>query len=127
VTARHDPVKALATALLIGLLAGLVGALCGVGGGIIMVPAFTLVLGLEQRQAVATSLVVIVVTALAATASNLREPGLVDWRLVALTAVGAALAAWFGAEWMRTLSNHTLTRIFAIALIAIGAWKLWKG
>lgn len=119
--------KALATALLIGLLAGLVGALCGVGGGIIMVPAFTLVLGLEQRQAVATSLVVIVVTALAATASNLREPGLVDWRLVALTAVGAALAAWFGAEWMRTLSNHTLTRIFAIALIAIGAWKLWKG
>jgi len=119
--------KVLATALAIGLAAGLFGALCGVGGGIVMVPAFTLLLGAEQRQAVATSLAVIVVTALAATASNLREPGLIDWRLVALTAVGAALASWFGAEWMRTLSNHTLTRVFGVTLITIGVWKLWKG
>ncbi len=119
--------KPLAAALLIGLAAGLIGALCGVGGGIIMVPAFTMILGCEQRQAVATSLVVVVVTALASTASNLREPGLIDWRLVALTGAGAGLAAWFGADWMRTLPNHTLTRIFAVVLIAIGAWKLWKG
>jgi uncharacterized membrane protein YfcA len=119
--------KLLGTALLIGLAAGLLGALCGVGGGIVMVPAFTMVLGLEQRQAVATSLAVIVITALVASASNLREPGLIDWKLVALTALGAALAAWFGAEWMRSLSNQALTRVFAVTLIVIGAWKLWKG
>jgi hypothetical protein len=119
--------KALATALLIGLAAGMIGALCGLGGGIIMVPAFSLVIGLEHRQAVATSLVVVVLAALASTASNLREPGLIAWRLVALTAIGATLASWFGAEWMRALPNHVLTRIFASVLIAIGMWKLCKG
>lgn len=119
--------KLLVSALLIGLAAGLLGALCGVGGGIVMVPAFVAVVGLEHRQAVATSLAVIVITALVASASNMREPGLINWKLVALTAVGAALAAWFGAEWMRSMSNQALTRIFAVALIVIGAWKLWKG
>ena len=119
--------KLVATALLIGLAAGLLGALCGVGGGIVMVPAFAMVLGMEQRQAVATSLAVIVITALVSSASNLREPGIINWKLVGLTAVGAALAAWFGSEWMRSMSNQTLTRIFAVALIVIGAWKLWRG
>ena len=119
--------KVLASTLLIGLAAGLFGALCGVGGGIVMVPAFVMVLGIEQRQAVATSLAVIVITALVASASNLREPGLINWKLVALTAVGAALAAWFGTEWMRSMSNQARTRSFAVTLIVIGAWKLWKG
>ena len=119
-------IKTLAIATLIGLAAGLLGALCGIGGGIIMVPAFVAALGMEQRQAVATSLAVIVVVSLASTSSNLREPGLIDWRIVALAAFGAAVAAWFGSEWMRSLGNQTLTRVFAIALIAIGTWKLWK-
>jgi uncharacterized membrane protein YfcA len=118
--------KTLALATTIGLAAGLLGALCGVGGGIVMVPAFVAVLGMEQRQAVATSLAVIVVAAIASTTSNLREPGLIDWRIVALTALGAATAAWFGSEWMRSLGSQTLTRVFAIVLIVIGAWKLWK-
>lgn len=119
--------KTLALATLIGIAAGLLGALCGVGGGIVMVPAFGAILGLEQRQAVATSLAVIVIVSFVSTTSNLREPGLVDWRIVALTAVGAACAAWFGSDWMRSFGNQTLTRIFAVALIAIGAWKLWRG
>ena len=119
-------IKTLAIATLIGLAAGLLGALCGIGGGIIMVPAFVAALGMEQRQAIATSLAVIVVVSLASTSSNLREPGLIDWRIVALAAFGAAVAAWFGSEWMRSLGNQTLTRVFAIALIVIGTWKLWK-
>jgi len=119
-------IKTLAIAAFIGLAAGLLGALCGVGGGIIMVPAFVAALGLDQRHAVATSLAVIVVISLVSTTSNLRESGLIDWRIVAFTALGAGLAAWFGAEWMRSLGNQTLNRVFAIALIAIGTWKLWK-
>jgi uncharacterized membrane protein YfcA len=118
--------KTLALATLIGLAAGMLGALCGVGGGIVMVPAFGAVLGMEQRRAVATSLAVIVIVSLVSTSSNMRENGLIDWRVVALTAAGAAGAAWFGSDWMRSLGNQTLTRVFAVALIAIGAWKLWK-
>ena len=102
------------SAIVIGLLAGLLGALCGVGGGLVMVPAFVLALGIEHKQAVATSMAVIIVTALAATANNSRISG-------------SAVAAWFGSDLMRTLSNQTLTRIFGCMLILFGVRMLWKG
>ena len=108
-------------ALLIGVLAGLVGALCGVGGGILMVPAFALALGMEQKAAVATSLAIVVITALAGTLNHtIKQTQLIDWKLVAFTAVGAAVAAWFGTDLMRTLSNQNLTRIFGILMVLVG-------
>ena len=117
--------KIVISGLLVGVAAGLVGALCGVGGGILMVPAFVLALGMGQKHAVATSLAVVVVTALAGTANHvLRKSDLIDWRLVVCTAVGAAVAAWYGTELMRTMSNQQLTRIFGVLLILVGARML---
>ena len=112
--------------LLVGMAAGLVGALCGVGGGILMVPAFVLVLGMGQKHAVATSLAIVVVTALAGPANHvLRDKSeLIDWKLVAFTAVGAAVAAWYGTELMRNLSNQQLSRIFGVLLILVGVRML---
>jgi uncharacterized membrane protein YfcA len=120
-------VKLIALAVLTGLAAGLLGALCGVGGGIIMVPAFVGLLGLDHKQAVATSMAVIIVTAIAATANNARASQLIDWRLVAAVGLASALAAWFGSDLMRTLSNQTLTRIFGCLLVLFGIRMLWKG
>ncbi len=111
-------------ALLIGALGGLVAALCGVGGGIIMVPAFVFALGLDQKHAVATSLAVIVPTALVATTQFARSH-LVEWKLVAACAIGATLVAFFAADWMKSLSNLALTRIFALILIAVGLKMLF--
>lgn len=119
--------KLIALAVLTGLAAGLLGALCGVGGGIIMVPAFVGLLGLDHKQAVATSMAVIIVTAIAATANNARASQLIDWRLVAAVGLASALAAWFGSDLMRTLSNQTLTRIFGCLLVLFGIRMLWKG
>ncbi len=61
--------------ILIGCLGGTIAALCGVGGGIVMVPAFVLLLGMEQKQAVATSLAVIAPTAIVAIARISAGPG----------------------------------------------------
>lgn len=108
---------------LIGAAAGLIGALCGVGGGIIMVPAFTLALGMDHKRAIATSLAVIIITAISASINNSRA-GLIDWRIVALTAIGAAAASWWGTDLMQSLQNSTLTRIFAITLIVFGVKML---
>jgi len=114
--------KTLVIAAFTGVIAGLLGALCGVGGGIVMVPAFVTVLGFEQKKAVATSLAAIVIIALVATlnTSLRKEPGLIDWRVVALAAVAAALAAWFGTDLMHKLSNQYLTRIFGVVLLVFG-------
>lgn len=118
--------KTLAIAAFTGIVAGLLGALCGVGGGIVMVPAFVTALGFEQKKAVATSLAVIVVVSLVATLNNSfrREESLIDWRVVALTAVAAALAAWFGTDLMHKLSNQQLTRLFGVILLVFGAKML---
>lgn len=119
--------KFITYAILTGLAAGLLGALCGVGGGIVMVPAFVGLLGLEHKQAVATSMAVIIVTALAATLNNARANNLIDWKVVATVGLASMVAAWFGSELMRGLSNQTLTRIFGCLLVAFGVRMLWKG
>ena len=117
--------KLIVTGVSVGLAAGLVGALCGVGGGIVMVPIFAMALGMDQKPAVATSLAVVVVTALMGTLNHVvKKSDLIDWRLVAFTAVGAAVAAWFGTDLMRTMSNQTLTRVFGVLLVAVGARML---
>ncbi len=116
--------KTLLVAVIIGSIAGLLGALCGVGGGIIIVPAFTSALGFAQKKAVATSLAVIVVVALVSTLNNARQPDLINWKVVALTAIFAAMAAWFGSDLMHKLSNQHLTRLFGIVLLVFGTKML---
>ena len=121
-------VKVIAIAIVIGLVAGLLGALCGVGGGIVMVPAFVLALGLKQQEAIATSLAIIIVTSLVSTANNATKAGhLIDWKIVAMVGAASAVAAWFGTDLMRSLSNPTLTRIFGVVMVIFGARMLIKG
>lgn len=119
--------KILIFSVVVGLVAGLLGALCGVGGGIVLVPAFVSILGFGQKQAVATSLAVIIVTALAATVNNARAGNLIDWRVVAAVGAASAVTAWFGSDLMRSLSSQTLTRIFGVALVVFGMRMLIKG
>jgi len=118
--------KLVILATLTGLAAGLLGALCGVGGAIVMVPAFVGLLGLEHKQAVATSMAVIIVTAIAATLNNARANNLIDWKIVAAVGLASAVAAWFGSDLMRSLGNQTLTRIFGVLLVVFGLRMLWK-
>ena len=112
-------------ALLIGMVSGVVAALCGVGGGIIMVPFFVLLLGMPQKTAVATSLAAIVLTALFASARNHLNQ-LIDWRIAITSGVAGAVVAWFAADLLKHLSNATLTRIFAVLLIVIGVRMLFQ-
>jgi uncharacterized membrane protein YfcA len=111
--------------LLIGVASGITSALCGVGGGIIMVPAFVGLLGIAQKNAVATSLAAIVLTALAASARNTANQ-LVDWRVALITGIAAGAVAWFASGWLKSMSNVTLTRIFAILVLVMGAHMLWS-
>jgi len=118
--------SAILTCLAIGIVSGVVAALCGVGGGVVMVPAFVFLLKLPQKTAVATSLAIIIPTALMATTQNARS-GFVDWKIAAVTAVSASIFAYFGAGWLKTMSNETLTRIFGIILVVFGLRMLLQG
>jgi len=114
------------TCLGIGVLSGVIAALCGVGGGVVMVPAFVFFLKLEQKTAVATSLAIIIPTALMATTQNARS-GFVDWKIAIITAISASIFAYFGAGWLKTMSNDTLARVFGVILVVFGLRMLLVG
>lgn len=110
-------------AVLIGCVAGIVAALCGVGGGVVMVPAFVFFLKMTQKVAVATSLAAIVLTAIATTAKN-QANGYVDWKVAAAAGLAGAVVGWFAADLLKKLSDTTLVRIFATVIIVFGV-QMW--
>ena len=117
--------KIILLGILIGVAAGIIGALCGVGGGIFMVPMFVTFLDLNIKQAIATSLAVIILTALAATISNLQSATpLIQWPLFFAAAGGSVFVSYFASEKMKLMANETLTRILAVVLISAGVW-MW--
>lgn len=120
------PTSTILACLAIGVVSGAVAALCGVGGGVVMVPAFVFFLKLPHKTAVATSLAIIIPTALMATTQNARH-GFVEWKVAAITAVSASIFAYFGAGWLKSMSNETLTRIFGIILVVFGTRMLLQG
>jgi uncharacterized protein len=107
----------------IGLVAGLFSAFFGVGGGIVAVPLLILVGGLAERQATATSLLAIAVTASAGVLIfSLR--GEVRPGYAALVGLPAAAGALAGTAWQQRVRTSTLTYGFAALLAVIGVWLL---
>lgn len=109
----------------IGLVAGVLGGLLGVGGGVIMVPAFTSILGVPTRQAIGTSMAVIVFTAISASWRHLQN-GNVDLRVIAPVALLSIVGAQVGASLVPKLPVRTLTMAFALFLFATGGQMFWK-
>jgi uncharacterized protein len=81
----------------IGLVAGLLSGLLGIGGGVIMVPAFTELLGLSLKSAIATSLVCVGIFGVPATITH-AFLGDIDWRLAVLLTIGVIPGARIGAS-----------------------------
>jgi uncharacterized membrane protein YfcA len=109
----------------IGLVAGTLGGLLGVGGGVVMVPAFTRLLGLSARQAIGTSMGVIFFTAISASwrhwqLGNLRP------EIVVVVAALSMLGAWLGASLTAYVPERTLRLLFAAFLILTAADMLAK-
>jgi len=109
--------------VLIGLVAGLFSSLFGVGGGIVIVPLLMLVAAFGAREATATSLGAIVITALAGvTLYALR--GKVDVSYALLIGIPAMGGAILGTSLQRRLSGRALALAFAGLLTAVGIWLI---
>ena len=109
--------------VLIGLVAGLFSSLFGVGGGIVIVPLLIMVAAFGTREAAATSLGAIVITALAGvTLYALR--GKVDVGYAALVGIPAMGGAILGTTAQQRLSGRNLTVAFAVLLAAVGVWLI---
>ncbi|WP_366924683.1 sulfite exporter TauE/SafE family protein [Metallumcola ferriviriculae] len=111
--------------ILLGLLAGVLSSLLGIGGGIVLVPGMIYLLGLPVDKAVGTSLAIILPTALVGVYRHTTY-GNVDWKAGLLIIVGSVTGAWLGAWLSRLIPAEILKKLFA-GLIVLVAIKMWRG
>lgn len=102
--------------VLIGLAAGILSGLVGVGGGIIVVPALVFFLSFTQQQAQGTSLGLLLLPVGILAVLNYYKQGHIDIRVVAIMAVSFVIGGWLGSKWALSLPEVTVKRIFAIIL-----------
>jgi uncharacterized protein len=102
--------------VLIGLAAGILSGLVGVGGGIIVVPALVFFLGFTQQQAQGTSLGLLLLPVGILAVMNYYNKGQIDVRIVAIMAITFVIGGWLGSKWALALPEKTVRKIFAIIL-----------
>lgn len=104
----------------LGLSAGIISGMLGLGSGIIVVPALVFLCGFGQKAAQGTALAVMVPMALVGAIRYWRNPDIeLQGTVIALIALGAIAGTLFGTELAGRLSGATLRRLFAVFLVIV--------
>ena len=109
--------------LLIGLFAGILSGLVGVGGGLIIVPALIFFLGYSQHQAQGPSLGLLLLPVGILAVINYYNKGYIDIKVVAIMSIAFILGGWLGSKIALRLPADTVKKIFAVFLF-YSAFKL---
>ncbi len=106
------------------LVAGFLGALTGLGGGVVLVPMLTLLLGVDVRYAIGASLVSVIATSSGAAAAYVRE-GISNIRIGMFLEIATTLGALAGATLATHISGSAISIVFGVVLI-VSAFLSWK-
>ena len=126
-TIKNKPmdVQVILIIILVGIAAGILGGLVGVGGGIIIVPSLVYFIGFSQKTAQGTSLGLIMLPVGILGVLLYYKQGHVDFRVVGILAVGFLIGSYFGSKIALSLPQETVKKIFAILMILIAAKMLF--
>ncbi|MHA7289635.1 sulfite exporter TauE/SafE family protein [Arthrobacter sp. MDT3-24] len=105
----------------VGILVGFLTGLLGVGGGFLITPALTMFLGLRMKQAVGSSLAIIVINSAAGFGAH-AAGFTIDWPSVLSFAVPAILGSLVAARLARHLNDKHIRISFAVLIFAVAAW-----
>ncbi len=103
--------------ILVGLVAGALSGMVGVGGGIIIVPALVYVLGFSQFQAQGTSLGLLLLPAGFLAVINYYKKGYVDFKVVMIMFVAFVIGSWLGSKLSLSLTQDAVKKVFAVIMI----------
>ena len=109
--------------IVIGIIAGLLSGVVGVGGGLIMIPLLIILLGLSQHEAQGTSLAVMLPPIGILAAINYHKEGFVKWEYAMIIAVTFIIGVYFGSKYAVSLRPEIVKRVFGIVML-IGALKM---
>ena len=107
----------------IGLLAGILSGVVGIGGGLIMIPLMMLLLGLDQLTAQGTSLAVMLPPIGILAAYNYYQSGNLKINYALIIATTFILGGYFGSKLSISLPDQTVRKVFGVIML-IGAIKL---
>lgn len=113
--------------ILIGIAAGFLGGMVGVGGGIIIVPALVLLLGISQHNAQGISIAMMLFPVGILGVINYYKRGYVDFRYAGLIAAGFLIGSYVGSKFSLSLPEETVKKIFAILMIILAIRMLLTG
>ncbi|HEU4633149.1 MAG TPA: sulfite exporter TauE/SafE family protein [Flavisolibacter sp.] len=102
--------------ILIGLAAGVLSGLVGVGGGIIVVPALVFFLGFTQHEAQGTSLGLLLLPVGILAVASYYNKGYIDVKVVGIMAVAFVIGGWLGSRMALSISELAVKRVFAVIL-----------
>src|SRR6185369_9739847 len=105
--------------ILIGVIAGMLSGLVGIGGGLVIVPALVYFLGMSQHSAQGTSLALILLPVGILAVLSYYKQGHVDMKVVGLLAVGFVAGSYFGSKIALSLSQEAVKKIFAVLMILV--------
>lgn len=111
--------------IIVGLAAGALSGLIGVGGGIIVVPALVYILGFSQHQAQGTSLGLLLLPVGILAVLNYYQKGFIDIKVVAIMAAAFIIGGWFGSKFSLSLPQETVKKIFAAIMILVAGKMLF--
>ncbi len=105
--------------VVLGVVAGILGGMFGIGGGAIIVPALVLLFGLTQHQAQGTTLAILVPPIGLLAALRYYQSGNVKLSIAALVCIGFFVGGLIGANIVHNFSDPLLKRMFGIFLLVV--------
>ena len=112
--------------LAIGIIAGFLSGLIGIGGGIVIVPMLVYFLAMGQKTAQGTTLCMFLLPIGALGVFNYYKAGHVDFKTAAIIAITFLIGSYFGSKTALTFDTKIVRQIFAVAIILIGIKMLWN-
>jgi uncharacterized membrane protein YfcA len=112
--------------LLIGLLAGIVGGMMGVGGGVVVIPALVFVMGFSQHQAQGTALAFMLPPIGLMAAWNYYKEGYVNVKFALILMVAFVVGAWIGSSVAVHIPDKYLKKIFGFVLLYAAYRMIFK-
>ncbi len=111
--------------ILIGLMAGFLSGLIGIGGGVIIVPALVILLGFSQKLAQGTSLGILLLPVGILAVIQYYKQGYLNVNYVAIVATTFVIGGFLGSKLALSLSDEKMKKIFAIIMLLIAIKMLF--